>query len=555
MSRLTGSHAVVETLHSEGVTTVFGIPGVDTLGVYDAFLDRPELNAINVRHEQSAVFMADGYARASGGIGVALTSGGPGALNTVTAMATAYNDSSAVLHVVNENPAHVRRKARGYFHDLGDQLGVFRPVTDFVAQPQLASEVPMAISLAMQALRSRRARPAMVEIAGEAFSEPWDGTLNPPMEPRRRQPEAADLDHAAAVLRAADRPVIWVGGGVIASGASTELLELAERLGAPVITAQAGKGSFPPDHELHVGNWANERPVRELLDRSDVLLAVGTRFSYFPTGGWSLKLPDTIVQIDLDPAEIGRNYRVTAAVVGDAAPALQGLLDRTSDVANESRASEVSDVVSQIATGVGTPPEIETLDQIRSALPRDARVFNDPTTLAFWARSHWRAYEPRTWFVPSGFGTLGFAMPAAIGGKIAVPDAPSVAIIGDAGVMFTIQDLMTAVEHSVAVIVLVFNDEGYGVERRHQDHLYGRRSGVDLQAPDFVALANAFGATGVRVDDLSAVGSAVSSALDATGPVVIEVPNRFNHPGYGSFVAWDEHADSSPTTASPRSPQ
>jgi thiamine pyrophosphate-dependent acetolactate synthase large subunit-like protein len=166
-------------------------------------------------------------------------------------------------------------------------------------------------------------------------------------------------------------------------------------------------------------------------------------------------------------------------------------------------------------------------------------VFNDPTTIAFWARSYWKALEPRTWFVPSGMGTLGFALPAAIGSKFAVPEAPSVAVIGDAGVMFTIQDLMTAVEHNISVIVLVFNDRGYGVERRHMDHLYGRRNGVELQPPDFVALAKAFGANGLRVDELDNVGAAIEQALARGGPVLIEIPNRFDHPGYGSWVDWD----------------
>jgi thiamine pyrophosphate-dependent acetolactate synthase large subunit-like protein len=165
-------------------------------------------------------------------------------------------------------------------------------------------------------------------------------------------------------------------------------------------------------------------------------------------------------------------------------------------------------------------------------------VFNDPTTIAFWARSHWRTDRPRTWFVPSGFGTLGFALPAAIGARLARPDTPSVAIIGDAGIMFTIQDLMTAVQENVPVIVVVFNDEGYGVERRHQDHLYGRRSGVDVMPPDFVALARAFGARGLLVDDLSRVGETVASVIDADGPTLIEVPNRFSHPGYGSFGSY-----------------
>jgi acetolactate synthase-1/2/3 large subunit len=458
-------------------------------------------------------------------------------------MATAYNDSSPVLQVMNENPAHVRRKGRGYFHDLRDQHGIFRPVSDFVSQVTLAEEIPGAISSAMAALLNRRPRPAVVEIAGEAFRQPTSATPTEPARRTSRIPGDEAIEAAAAAIAVATAPIIWAGGGVVAAGASEGLRKLAERLGSPVLTSQAGKGSLPADHPLHVGNWANELPVRQMLERSDLLIAVGTRFSYFPTGGWSLQLPEKIVQIDLDPEEVGRNYRVTAGVVGDAGVALDLLLarlDETGAPPLASRAAEVAAELGRITAAVGKPVEIEVLDQVRAALPSDARVFNDPTTLAFWARSHWPAYEPRTWFVPSGFGTLGFALPAAIGGKVAVPDVPSVAIIGDAGVMFTIQDLMTAVEHSVPVIVLVFNDEGYGVERRHQDHLYGRRSGVDVRPTDFVALAAAFGAEGVLVDDLSKVGGAVERALEAEGPVLIEVPNRFAHPGYGSFADWSD---------------
>jgi thiamine pyrophosphate-dependent acetolactate synthase large subunit-like protein len=281
--------------------------------------------------------------------------------------------------------------------------------------------------------------------------------------------------------------------------------------------------------------------VRDVIAGCDVLLAVGTRFSYFPTGGWSLRPPDRIVQIDLDPAEIGRNYRVDAGVVGDAQAVLEGLefeLDRLGHHPLSWRDDEVAKVLARIDEAVGTPVEIEVLDQIRSALPAESLVFNDPTTIAFWARSHWKTDRPRTWFVPSGFGTLGYALPASIGARLARADTPSIAIIGDAGVMFTIQDLMTAVQENVPIIVLVFNDEGYGVERRHQDHLYGRRSGVDVRPPDFVALAHAFGARGIRVDDLSRVGETVESVLDADGPTLIEVPNRFNHPGYGSFGSY-----------------
>ncbi|HEX9855564.1 MAG TPA: thiamine pyrophosphate-binding protein [Acidimicrobiia bacterium] len=533
---------LVESLLAQGVDTLFGIPGVDTLAIYDAFLDYPDMRVINVRHEQAAVFMADGYYRSSGRIAAALTSGGPGALNTVTAMSTAFTDSSAVLHVMNENPPGVRRKAQGYFHDLSDQFGIFRPVTGFGTQVMLAAEIPAAIERAVYAMRNRRPRPAVVEIASEAIAEQTSAPAAAPARIEHRMPDRDAVRRAASIVAAAERPVIWSGGGVIAAEAATSLRRLAEWTGAPVLTSQAGKGSFPPEHPLYLGNWSNEQPVRDLLARSDVLVAVGTRFSYFPTGAWSLRLPETIVQIDIDPEELGRNYRATIGIAADAAIGLDALGEALAELGyggRPSRADEVAGALARIAAAVGSSDELAVLDQMRSAIPASARVFNDPTTIAFWARSSWMAQEPRTWFVPSGFGTLGFALPAAIGAKVATPEHASVAVIGDAGVMFTIQDLMTAVEHRIPVIVMIFNDEGYGVERRHQDHLYGRRSGVDMMAPDFVALAKAFGAAGVRVDDLADVGKTVESALDATEPVVIEIPNRFRHPGYGAWASYE----------------
>jgi len=536
-----GAYILVESLIAEGIDLLFGIPGVGTLAVYDAFVDHPELRHIEVRHEQSAVFMADGYARASGNVGVAFTSNGPGALNTITAMATAHNDSVPVLHLVSENPAEVRRKGQGHFHDISDQFGVFRPVSGYAAQVALADEIPAAVSSAFFALRNRRPRPALVEFANEAFTTPSSAPVLPRTVRVERPIDATAVTRAAESLAGAERPMIWAGGGIATPEASGVLTRIAERLGAPVITTQKGKGAMSADHPLHIGNWANEQPVRDLIADCDLLLAVGTRFSYFPTGGWSLRLPDRIVQIDLDPAEIGRNYRVEAGVVGDAGPVLTSLEIELDSLGHKSlpwREDEVAEVLSRITKAVGTPVEVEVLEQIRSALPPDALVFNDPTTIAFWARSLWRTDRPRTWFVPSGFGTLGFALPASIGARLARPDTPSIAIIGDAGVMFTIQDLMTAVQEDVPAIVVVFNDEGYGVERRHQDHLYGRRSGVDVRPPDFVALAGAFGARGIRVDDLAKVGETIESVLDVDGPTLIEVPNRFKHPGYGAFGSY-----------------
>ena len=544
MKKRSGAHILVESLVNEGLVDIFGIPGVDTLSVYDAFLDHPSINAINVRHEQSAVFMADGYYRASGNIGVALTSGGPGALNTLTAMGTAHNDSSAILHLLNDNPAHVRAKGRGYFHDVRDQYGIFRPVIDFGYQATMPHEIPDSIRTAATALKSRRPKPAMVEIGGDAFKIHSDISIGEKSSSHRREATDEELNQIVDALYQSKKPMIWSGGGVVHADCSAELIKFAETLNAPVITSQTGKGSIPFDHPLHVGNWSNEKPVREFIDDTDLVIILGSRLSYFPTGGWTLKFPGKVIQIDIDPAELGRNHPVNLGVVSDLGNALgriNTMIDSKKIEFNTAeRKPEIKALLDRIHRALGKPVEVDVLDQLRSALPPETIVFNDPTTIVFWMRSYWKTYLPRTWFVPSGFGTLGFALPSAIGAKVARPDVPVVAMHGDAGVMFTIQDLMTAVEHQISVILFVFNDQGYGVERRHQDHLYGRRSGVDIKSPDFVGLAKSFGANAIRVDDLSKVGEAASKALNNVGPTLIEVPCDFKHPGYGSFIDWSK---------------
>ena len=544
MKKRSGAHILVESLVNEGLVNIFGIPGVDTLSVYDAFLDHPSITAINVRHEQSAVFMADGYYRASGNIGVALTSGGPGALNTLTAMGTAHNDSSAILHLLNDNPAHVRAKGRGYFHDVRDQYGIFRPVIDFGYQATMPHEIPDSIRTAATALKSRRPKPAMVEIGGDAFKIHSDISIGEKSSSHRREATNEELNQIVDALYQSKKPMIWSGGGVVHADCSAELIKFAETLNAPVITSQTGKGSIPFDHPLHVGNWSNEKPVREFIDDTDLVIILGSRLSYFPTGGWTLKFPGKVIQIDIDPAELGRNHPVNLGVVSDLGNALgriNTIIDSKKIEFNTAeRKPEIKALLDRIHRALGKPVEVEVLDQLRSVLPPETIVFNDPTTIVFWMRSYWKTYLPRTWFVPSGFGTLGFALPSAIGAKVARPDVPVVAMHGDAGVMFTIQDLMTAVEHQISVILFVFNDQGYGVERRHQDHLYGRRSGVDIKSPDFVGLAKSFGANAIRVDDLSKVGEAANVALNNVGPTLIEVPCDFKHPGYGSFIDWSK---------------
>jgi 5-guanidino-2-oxopentanoate decarboxylase len=533
-----GSHTLVQALMRQECDTVFGIPGVGTLSVYDSFCDFPDLRHIETRHEQGAVFMADGYARASGRPGVAINSGGPGALNTLTAMATAYNDSVPILHIVSENPPGLRGQARGYFHDIRDQFAMFRPVTGFAVQVELASEIPMAVRAATHALLNRRARPALVEISSDALESWSEAELLPQVRREPRHPDPDTLRRAASILAGAQRPVIWAGAGVASANGTDALVSLAERLGAPVLTSQKGQGVVSADHPLHVGNWARESPGQELLDDADALLVIGNRLSYFPTAAWTVRLPRPVVHVDIDPAVPGRNYPVDVSVIADARVALEALnaqIELAADADRQRWMQRIEQTKRDIARTLAGVTEVAVLDEIRRVLPRDAMVFNDPTTIAFWGRSAWQSYCPRSWFIPAGFGTLGYAIPAAIGGAVGGGGRVSVAIIGDAGAMFTIQELMTAVQERIPVVLLVFNDQGYGVERAHQDRLYGRRSGVDVAAPDFVALAESFGAFGEFVDDPLKVGFALERALEHAGPALIEVnASSFVHPGYAT---------------------
>ena len=260
--------------------------------------------------------------------------------------------------------------------------------------------------------------------------------------------------------------------------------------------------------------------------------------SYFPTAAWTVRLPRPVVQVDIDPAVPGCNYPVDVSVIADARVALEGLTAQIEPAADADRQlwmKHIEQTKRDIAQKLAGVTEIAVLDEIRRVLPHDAMVFNDPTTIAFWGRSAWKSYRPRSWFIPAGFGTLGYAIPAAIGGAVGGGGRVSVAIIGDAGAMFTIQELMTAVQERIPVVLLVFNDQGYGVERAHQDRLYGRRSGVDVAAPDFVALAESFGAFGEFVGDPLKVGAALERALEHAGPALIEVnASSFVHPGYAT---------------------
>jgi thiamine pyrophosphate-dependent acetolactate synthase large subunit-like protein len=534
----TGARLLVTALQAEGVDTVFGLIGSHVTGVYDALLDVPAIRTVDVRHEQAAAYMADGYARVTGRPGVCLVTAGPGATNTLTGVATAFADSSPILVVAGQVPSDVLGRGKGVFHECPDQLGLFRSLTGWSGRAERTEAIPDRVREAFAALRGGRPRPAYLEIPCDLLDARVPAAPPRPAPRPSGRVEAADaeVERAAALLRASRAPALWAGGGVIRSGAGGALRALAEALGAPVFMTLGGKGAIPADHPLAVDYWLPADPARALLESADLVLAVGTRFSSMATGGWRTRLP-RLVQIDIDPGELGKNYPVEAGLCGDADAVLRRL--RAADAAGghprPSRAAAVAQVRREVQAAAwrSAPDAMRLLGAIRAILRRDAVVVCDITTLGTIARRHFPVYEPRTFVCPLGFGTLGSAYPLALGAKRGRPDRQVVAICGDGGFLFNLPELATAVEHGIGVVALVINDGGYGAIRDWQRrHAGGRLTGVDLLTPDFMGVAQAFGAVGLKAKGVGDVGDLLEAALRESRPVLLEVPVTLEHPGF-----------------------
>ncbi len=533
---MTGGEAVARSLVAHGVDTVFGIPGAHNLALYDALCDVPAIRHIVARHEQGAAFMADGYARTSGGIGVCLTTSGPAALNTIASLGTAFSDSVPVLCIASQIPSAGIGREKGYLHECRDQLACFRPVTKWCARADTVESIPALLRDAFEQSRRDRPRPVAVEIPCDVLDASGDMAIPAPATLARKQPPAAEIARAAELLRSARRPVIWAGGGVLTSEAWNDLQRLAEHLRAPVFTTVLGKDAIAGDHPLAAGCCILHSIGREYIDSCDAMLAIGTRFTEEETDRWTLRLPQSLIHIDVDPEELGRNYEPTVAIAGDARVSLAAIaarlgdtadddVDRASEiVATHDRSREVADLGQRIALDLRAraPDGVQLVETLRAMLPRESIVVSDLTVAAYWCRRLLDLYEPRTNVYPWGFCTLGFGLPAALGAKAARPDRPVVLLSGDGGFLFNCQELAVAVQSNLPLTVLIFNDNAYGVLRRQQEVLYGRTHAAELVNPDFVALARAFGVDARRVASLEELGEAVSEAVTAARTTVIE---------------------------------
>lgn len=530
MPQMKGGRAVVESLAAAGVEVVFGIPGVHTLEIYDALFDRKELRHILARHEQGAGFMADGYARTSGRAGVVIAITGPGVTNLATALGEAYGDGSPLLVISSEVERRFIGQDRGCLHQLKDQLGLTRGLVKWNACAYRVEDIPRLIRVGSEGTRAGRPGPVHIQIPLDVLAESAEVEFpasSPPSFPEARR---EDIRAAADLLKGARRPFIYAGSGVLWAEASAELAALAEALSAPVLTTSLGKGAFPADHPLFLGGtWraAEANPVKEYILGCDLVLVVGNRLSALETLNWTMPLPRNLIQIDADPEEVGRNYPVRLGIAGDPRRVLGQILAELRGFQPASRLEEVQRVREEAEGEIARQhPKLSALMAgIRRALPRDGVLSVDATRAGYFLVRHFPALEPRTFLHPQNFLTLGFAFPAALGAKLAHPARAVVAVAGDGGFLFTAQELATAMLYGLGVPILLFNDGSFGAVKRRQMEEYGGRTiGVDLANPDFVKLAQAYGAEGMRVEALEKVEGRLAEALARPIPTLIEIP-------------------------------
>jgi acetolactate synthase-1/2/3 large subunit len=546
MARMTGGEAIVAQLRRQGVDTVFGLPGAQLYGLFDAMQRDAGLRVVSARHEQACGYMAFGAARSTGRPAAYSVVPGPGVMNTAAALVTALGANSPVLCLTGQVPSAFLGRGRGHLHEMPDQLATLRGVVKWAARIEHPAEAPRAVAQAFQEMLSGRPGPAALEMPWDRFTQTAEVAPAEPLGPL--PPPAVDedaLERAARLVRAARAPMIFVGGGALDAGA--EILELAELMGAPVVAFRSGRGVVDDDHPLGLTIAAAHR----LWPQTDLVLGIGTRLEV-PGWRWGWN-PETwaawsppglkTVRIDIDPVEF-RRVPADVAVLADAAAGARGLsaaLRRLGLEASRGRGEAIASAKRWAAREIeSVQPQLAYLRAIREVLPRDGFFCDELSQVGFASWYGLPIHLPRT-FVSSGYqGTLGSGFLTALGVKVANPDRAVVSVCGDGGFLFGVQDLATAAQERIGVVTLVFNNSGYGNVRRDQVRGFGGRVvAADLENPDFVRLAEAFGVSGARVSSPEALRPVLERALANDVPALIEVqvprdsesdPWRFIHP-------------------------
>jgi acetolactate synthase-1/2/3 large subunit len=524
---LTGAQLLCRLLEEQGVDVLFGYPGGAIMPFYHALPEFERLRHVLVRHEQAAAHAADGYARASGRPGVCVATSGPGATNLVTGLATAQMDSSPVVAITGQVPrAMIGRDA---FQET-DVIGITLPITKHSVMVQDISELAEKTREIFHVATEGRPGPVLIDVPKDVQNQKieWtDGGYRAPSAGRRASVVARDLDSAVALINQAERPLLMVGHGVILGNAYGQVCALAEKTGIPVITTLLGISAFPEAHPLHLGmpGMHGEVHVNRAIQHADVIIGVGLRFDDRVTGNTAGFAPQArIIHVDLDPAEIGKNVPVAVGLVGQAAEICQRLCDAVEDrhcrewqeeIARFSRAREES------YRGEMAPEAI--LAGINEVTQGRATIVSDVGQHQMWVAKHYPYQRPNSHITSGGLGTMGFAVPAAMGVHFARPDTPVWSVSGDGGFQMNLQEMATMVQEGIPVKMAIFNNGYLGMVRQWQQFFHGRRySATPIWSPDYVKLAEAYGIAGYRVTHARQIEEAVDRATREPGPALVE---------------------------------
>ena len=535
MARMTGGEAIVDGLLRHGIDTVFGLPGVQVYGLFDAFArNANRLRLINARHEQTTAYMALGYACATGKPAAYAVVPGPGVLNTTAALATAWGLNAPILCLTGEVPSFMIGRRRGQLHELPDQLGTLRSLLKWADRIEHPAQAPYLVARAFQEMQSGRPGPVALEMPWDQFPAAADVT---PQEPLPLQPtptpDSEKLAALAKLIDGAKAPMIWVGGGAI--DAAPDIGALAERIGAPVVSFRSGRGIIDDRNPLSMTIASAYR----IWKSTDLLIGFGSRLDT-ATGRWGA-LPEGIklARIDIDPAEM-RRLKVDIGILADSADAARALVKMVAPKNNPERASAIARAKAEVAAAIQkVQPQMSFLDAIREVLPENGILCDEMTQVGYVSWFGFPIHAPRT-LITSGFsGTLGAGFPMALGVKVAHPDRPVVSVTGDGGFLFGGSELATAMLHGINLVTIVFNNSSYGNVLRDQHRMFdGRDAGSKLHNPDFIAYAKSFGVRAWRAEDAKALKGVLREALAANAPALIEVPTDINkEPAPWEFLA------------------
>lgn len=530
--RMTGARAFIECLYREGVDTIFGYPGGVLLPIYDE-LYSSNIRHILVRHEQAAAHAAEGYARATGKTGVCLATSGPGATNLVTGIANAYMDSIPMVAFTGQVPSSLI--GNDAFQEA-NITGITMPITKHNYLVQDVRELPRIIKEAFHIASTGRPGPVLVDLPKDITTDMIDFHYPEKVELRGYSPtyqgNLQQIKKAATEIERSSNPVIYAGGGVISSGAAAELKKLAEKIRAPVTTTLTGMGGFPGDHPLFMGmpGMHGTKYANYAIQEADLLIAVGVRFDDRVTGKIkSFASNAKIIHIDIDPAEISKNVKVDIPIVGDAKWILSHLLKHTGKAQSEEWLEKIAGWKEQYplhyleaACKDDIKPQY-IIEQINEVCP-DAIIVTEVGQHQMWAAQYFKYTEPRTFISSGGLGTMGYGFPAAIGAKVARPDKVVIDVSGDGSFQMNSQEMATIVQNNIPVIIAIFNNGFLGMVRQWQEIFYGKRysSTCIRDSVDFVKLAEAYGALGIRVTKCSEVRPALEKAIASGRPTLID---------------------------------